>query len=107
MPPSSNKFAFNVTNYRPVPIFHLKVSHKWSAPPASRLIPREVAGVSMNSHHNFLTACGGHPRSSASALFARLASLLHCFEPDNADANKPSQPLTLSGLHLPVLFARI
>ncbi|KAG2758227.1 hypothetical protein P692DRAFT_201015139 [Suillus brevipes Sb2] len=48
-----------------------------------------------------------HPHSSTSALLARLASLLHRFRPDNAEANEPSQPLTLSGLHLRVFFARL
>ncbi|KAG2758257.1 hypothetical protein P692DRAFT_20710945, partial [Suillus brevipes Sb2] len=43
---------------------------------------------------------GAHPHSSTSTLLARLASLLHRFRPDNAEANEPSQPLTLSGLHL-------
>ncbi|KAG1735660.1 hypothetical protein EDD22DRAFT_352166 [Suillus occidentalis] len=46
---------------------------------------------------------GSQPLSSAIALLARLASVLHCFRPDNADANEPSQPLTLSH----VLFARL
>jgi hypothetical protein len=50
---------------------------------------------------------GAHPHSSASAFFARLASLFHRFRPDNADANEPSQPPMLSVLHLRVLFARL
>ncbi|KAG1720914.1 WD40-repeat-containing domain protein [Suillus occidentalis] len=53
------------------------------------------------------TAGGAHPHSSANALLARLASLLHRFRPDNADANEPSQPPMLSVLHLRVLFARL
>jgi hypothetical protein len=55
----------------------------------------------------FPVSGGAHPHSSASAFLARLASLLHRFRPDNVDANEPSQPLTLSGLHLRVLFARL
>ncbi|KAG2343321.1 hypothetical protein BDR05DRAFT_310617 [Suillus weaverae] len=48
-----------------------------------------------------------HPHSSASALLARLASLLHRFRPNNHDANKLPQPPTLSGLHPRVLLARL
>ncbi|KAG2758289.1 hypothetical protein P692DRAFT_201799301, partial [Suillus brevipes Sb2] len=57
--------------------------------------------------HSSRTDGAAHPHSSASALFARLASLLHRFRSDNADANEPSQPPTLLGLHLRVLFARL
>jgi hypothetical protein len=53
------------------------------------------------------TTSGAFPHSSASALLARLASLLHHFRPDSADANEPLQPRTLSGLHLRELFARL
>jgi hypothetical protein len=50
-----------------------------------------------------------HPHSSASALRARLTSLLHRIRlrPDNADANELSQPPMLFRLHPRVLFARL
>ncbi|KAG1762372.1 hypothetical protein EDD22DRAFT_583388 [Suillus occidentalis] len=50
-----------------------------------------------------------HPQSSASALLARLASLIHRFRlgSDNADANELLQTPTPSGLHPRVLFARL
>lgn len=50
---------------------------------------------------------GAHPHSSASALLARLALLLHLFRPDNTEANAIPQPPMLSGLHPRVLFARL
>ncbi|KAG1761146.1 hypothetical protein EDD22DRAFT_31440 [Suillus occidentalis] len=84
------------------------------------LMLREVTtslGVSMSSHLGFFDGMevnddssqtgGFHPRFSASALFVRLALLLHSFRPDNADANELSQTPTLSGLHPRMLFARL
>ncbi|KAG1758589.1 hypothetical protein EDD22DRAFT_564642 [Suillus occidentalis] len=50
---------------------------------------------------------GAHPHSSAGALLARLASLLHRFRPHDAEANKPSQSPTLLGLRPRVFFARL
>ncbi|KAG2145820.1 hypothetical protein DEU56DRAFT_978866 [Suillus clintonianus] len=48
-----------------------------------------------------------HPHSSASALLARLSSLLHRFRHDNAEATERPQPSALSGLHPQVLLARL
>ncbi|KIK33327.1 hypothetical protein CY34DRAFT_715811 [Suillus luteus UH-Slu-Lm8-n1] len=88
-------------------------------------------GVSMNCHYNFLKPImcvisisinwfvfrhlfdqsfpigGAHPHSSASALIARLASLLHRFRPDHGNANELSQPPALSGSHPRSLFSRL
>jgi hypothetical protein len=88
-------------------------------------------GVSMNCHYNFLQPImcvisisinwfvfrtlfdqssptgGAHPHSSASALTARLASLLHRFRPDHGNANELSQPPALSGSHPRSLFSRL
>jgi hypothetical protein len=52
-------------------------------------------------------AGGAHPHSSASALHARLVSLLHSFRPDHAEVNEPQQPSVLSGFHPHVLFVRL
>ncbi|KAG2336616.1 hypothetical protein BDR05DRAFT_1005713 [Suillus weaverae] len=58
---------------------------------------RPVLGTSTNSHQGFLMAKDAHPQSSASALLARLALLLHRFRPDNDDAAELQQAPT--GLH--------
>ncbi|KAG2135835.1 hypothetical protein DEU56DRAFT_913216 [Suillus clintonianus] len=50
---------------------------------------------------------GAHPHSSASALLARLSSLLHRFRHDNAEATELPQPPTPSRLHPQVLLARL
>jgi hypothetical protein len=50
---------------------------------------------------------GAHLQSSASALLARLASLLRRFRPDSAEASKLPQPSTYSGLHPRMLFNRL
>ncbi|KAG1861739.1 hypothetical protein DFJ58DRAFT_245568 [Suillus subalutaceus] len=50
---------------------------------------------------------GAQSHSPASALLARLTSLLRRFQPDKAEANELPQPPTLSSLHPRVLFARV
>ncbi|KAG2134537.1 WD40-repeat-containing domain protein [Suillus clintonianus] len=50
---------------------------------------------------------GAHPHSYASALLARLSSLLYRFRHDNDEATEFPQPPTPSRLHLHVLLARL
>ncbi|KAG1884180.1 hypothetical protein F4604DRAFT_241738 [Suillus subluteus] len=50
---------------------------------------------------------GTHPHSSPSALLTRLASLLHRFRPNNAEATGLPQPPTPSMLHPRVLLGHL
>ncbi|KAG2758251.1 hypothetical protein P692DRAFT_201799283 [Suillus brevipes Sb2] len=61
----------------------------------------------MEVNHDSSPSGGAYPHSSASAPLTRLASLLHRFRPDNAEAIELSQPPTLSGLHPRALSARL
>ncbi|KAG2038675.1 WD40-repeat-containing domain protein [Suillus americanus] len=69
------------------------------------LSPRFFDG--MEADNDSSPTGGAHPHSHAGPLLARLASLLHRLRPDNAEANEPPQPPTLSGMHPRVLFARL
>ncbi|KAG2145845.1 WD40-repeat-containing domain protein [Suillus clintonianus] len=67
------------------------------------LPPRFFDGMEAESSH----MGDAHPHSSASALLARLSSLLHRFRHDNAEATEGPHPSTYSGLHPRVLLARL
>ncbi|KAG1750969.1 hypothetical protein EDD22DRAFT_251994 [Suillus occidentalis] len=114
--PSSNKLALKT--YCPlIPISNQKTysnrrhfkadatrcHHEFGS--VDELSSRFFDGMGVNDDSS--STGGAHPHSSANAILARLASLLHHFRPNSAEPNEPLQPRTLSGLHLRVLFARL